>query len=783
PENFLRHAFKVEVGDATWNRLEAVFLQSHRLAAELSETPRRQQDRSAPIAPRGPVALEAFDNEPDTDFSLAANRAWARDLLARWRDRHGEAATRIPVVVAGEVIAEGREEQLRCDPSRPGVVVRRAQYATVDDVARAIRCAKEDPTGWRRRDDAQRAEILARAADALREARADLMGAALAEAGKLLTESDPEVSEAIDFVAFYAASARALRALPTISGHPKGVVAVIPPWNFPIAIPCGGVAAALATGNTVILKPAPETVMTAYLLCDAFWRAGVPKEVLQFVPTDERTGGSHLVAHPEVDVVMLTGGTETALTLSALRPEMHLVAETGGKNATVVTSMSDREQAIKHVVHSAFSHSGQKCSATSLLVLEAEVYDDPKFRETLVDAVRSLHVGSAWSLDTKLGPLVNPPSGPLERGLKELEDGERWALLPRMVDDNPALWRPGIKWGVVDGSFTHRTEFFGPVLGVMRADDLEDAIRLVNATGYGLTSGIESLDGREVEAWREGVRAGNLYINRGTTGAIVYRQPFGGMGKSAFGSGIKAGGPNYVVPLCDWRDVPPADGAPPLDRAVRCPEVEVLRKALWRELGHDGRGRGALPDADVRRVLRAIDSYDHRFTELFASEDDAFRLVGQDNLRRYRPLTRIRVRVAPEDDVFDLYARVCAAKTVGANVTVSRAPGASVPGLERLDRLTEWWGGSIAFVTETDAELAAVVAREDTERVRYAGERAPREVLAATGDTGIFIARAPVLEEGRIELLWYLREQSISHDYHRYGNLGPRAGEPRRPVT
>src|SRR5262249_10523872 len=186
-----------------------------------------------------------------------------------------------------------------------------------------------------------------------------------------------------------------------------------------------------------------------------------------------------------------------------------LFAETGGKNATIVTALADRDQAIKHVVHSAFSHSGQKCSATSLLLLEGEVYDDPNFKRTLCDAVQSLHVGSAWELHTKVGPLIRPPSGDLENALKVLEPGEAWAVMPRPSENNPNLWSPGVKWGVQRGSYTHRTEFFGPVLGVMRFEKLAEAIAHVNETGYGLTSGLESLDDREQQIWQADIRAGN----------------------------------------------------------------------------------------------------------------------------------------------------------------------------------------------------------------------------------------------------------------------------------
>lgn len=777
PENFLRHAFKIDPDSDTWRELENAFVEAHRLTASVSDAPRRTQDRNVPDAgePRPLASLDEFVNEPDTDFSLDQNLEWAKGIVEKWKAKADEHATKIPIVVAGEERTGDREERRSKDPSRPGVIVARYRQASSEDIDDALACAKRDPAGWRSKTDAERGAILAEVANELRRSRADLMGAACADGGKLLTESDPEVSEAIDFVDFYAITARELRALPDVESEALGVVVVVPPWNFPIAIPCGGVSAALAAGNTVILKPASNTVLVAWELCKCFWRGGVPKEALQFVPCSGATGGAQLVASPDVDAVILTGGTETALRMLEARPEMNLLAETGGKNATIVTAMADREQAVKHAVKSAFGHSGQKCSATSLLVLEREVYDDESFMRTLEDAVKSMRVGSAWDLDTKMGPMIKPPSGDLERGLKELEQGETWGVMPRMQGDNPCMYSPAVKLGVSPGSYTHMTEFFGPVLAVLRADGLEHAIELVNQTGYGLTSGLESLDEREQEIWKDGVRAGNLYINRVTTGAIVLRQPFGGVGKSAFGPGIKAGGPNYVAQLMRFAD---RGSRAESGRVVTRPEVEVLRKALLKLDGAKG-----LPDADRERTLAAIESYDHWQTVEFGAEHDHVQLVGQDNFRRYRPVPKLRVRIHEDDTPFECFARVCAAKTVGCHVTVSTPPGFDSPTIRLLDRLTEWWGAGIEFVVESDEELAAIVSAHQTDRVRYARpERAPAGVLGAVGDTGIFVARTPVLAQGRIELLWYLSEQSISHDYHRYGNLGARTNEERRSV-
>jgi RHH-type proline utilization regulon transcriptional repressor/proline dehydrogenase/delta 1-pyrroline-5-carboxylate dehydrogenase len=783
PDNFLRHTFKLQVDAPEWEKLERGFRASFARVDAVSASLRRTQDRSAPLPAHGPgpVSLGDFDNEPDTDFSLPQNLTWAEEIVAR--DRCGEAAAQIPLVVAGAEPLDGREVCACRDPSRPGVVVGHYRQATSDDVDHALACAREDPTGWRDLEPATRGELLAKVAHELRRSRGGLMAAALADGGKLLSESDPEVSEAVDFAMYYAASARALHALPGVVARPKGVVVVVSPWNFPIAIPCGGVSAALAAGNTVILKPASQTVLVAHELCQCFWRAGVPREVLQFVPCAGASGGARLVSSPDVDAVILTGGTDTALRMLEAKPDMHLLAETGGKNATIVTAMSDREQAIAHVLHSAFSHSGQKCSATSLLVLEAEVYDDPAFEEILCDAVRSIRVGSAWDLDTRMGPLIAPPSGDLERGLKELEESERWAVLPERREDNPHLWSPGVKWGTQPGSYTHRTEFFGPVLAVMRADNLEHAIEIVNQTGYGLTAGLESLDEREREVWLERIRAGNLYANRVTTGAVVQRQPFGGVGKSAFGPGIKAGGPSYVAQLMTFEDVP---GTAAVEVEVTDSALAGLLRALRADSVADVLGADAsdiLAPGEAERICAAITNYAVRNAEEFGVAHDPQRLVGQDNLRRYRPVPALRVRVHADDDPFELFARVAAARTVGCRITVSSPSGLDAKAVTLLDALTEPWAAAIEFVEESDAELAQVVGARQTDRLRYARpERVPLEVRRAIGDSGIYVADAPVLAEGRIELLWYVTEQSLSIDYHRYGNLGARADESRKPV-
>jgi RHH-type proline utilization regulon transcriptional repressor/proline dehydrogenase/delta 1-pyrroline-5-carboxylate dehydrogenase len=770
PENFLRHAFKISVGTPEWQKLEQGFLASFDAVASTGSAPRRNQNRQLPPARVNPVARgwQHFQNEPDTDFALPQNGEWAQQIIARWRPLCGERAAQIPLVIGGAEIFDGRNMRDCLDPSRPGVVVGKYRQANESDVIRAVEIADADGDGWRKLSPSARSEILGNVAQELRVARGDLMGAALADGGKTLAESDPEVSEAIDFLEFYRDTALWWQEMPTLTARGKGVVVVVSPWNFPIAIPCGGVAAALAAGNTVILKPASDTVLVAFEFCQCFWRAGVSKKVLQFVPCSGGKEGRQLVNHPKVAAVILTGGTETALTMLRDNPRLNLFAETGGKDATIVTAVSDRDQAIKHILHSAFGHAGQKCSATSLLLLQAEVYDDAAFRRNLCEAAESLKVGSAWELETKMGPLIRPPSGDLETALKILEPGEEWAVMPKPLENNPCLWTPGIKYDVRPGSFTHLTEFFGPVLAVMRFENLSEAVALVNQTGFGLTSGLESLDEREWNFWKNQIRAGNLYINRATTGAIVLRQPFGGMGKSVFGAGMKAGGPNYVAQFMDFSDAMPSknSGQPTTPTLVTLCDGVRAKKI-----------------AEAEKIIAAALSCEAAQREEFGAEHDHFKLVGQDNVRRYLPFENVRVRIHADDSAFEIFTRVIAAHVAGCGVTVSVPPDLKSLDIFSLEQLTEPWAGLIEFVEETDEQLAAIIHGRQTDRVRYAApDRAPVSVLSAGGEAGGCVIGTPVSGEGRLEMLWYLREQSVSTDYHRYGNLGVRADEKRAEV-
>jgi RHH-type proline utilization regulon transcriptional repressor/proline dehydrogenase/delta 1-pyrroline-5-carboxylate dehydrogenase len=745
-ENFLRHSFALRVGDEAWRDQVAQFERACERRNALDHGPRRTQNRAG-ASPTGGNAAAAirFANEADTDFALAPNRAWIDAELARW---HAREPFEVPLQIAGE-LRGGAPQQDGFDPSRPQRVPYRHALASNADVERALRSAVTAAPRWASRTVAARAEVLRTVARALRAARGELIAAMVLDAGKRVEQADVEVSEAIDFAEYYAHSFASLCAAhPELAFNAKGVALITPPWNFPLAIPAGGVLAALMAGNAVVLKPALETVLVAERFASLCWQAGVPMTALQLVICSDEVG-SALVRDPRVQQVVLTGATDTARVFQTLRPGIPLAAETGGKNAIIVSALADRDEAIRDVVWSAFGHSGQKCSACSLLICEAEVYDDERFMQTLADAAASLPVGPSWDARSIVTPLIHPPRGALRRALSELDEGERWLLEPRADARNPRLLHPGIKLGVREGSFMHTAELFGPVLGVLRADDVAHALRLANGTPYGLTAGLHSLDEREQTQFMAQMRAGNLYLNRPITGAIVQRQPFGGYKASAYGPGAKAGGPNYVAQLCDVvQQQLPAVSCPPE------PVAAALAVSARPHLGEDER----------ERLSTGACSYGEALATTFAVDHDPSAVLGERNVLRYQPC-KVLLRASAGAAAVDVLLSCAAALTVGAPLIVSldERVAASMPYRSQLV--------GVKVQIESAQQAAAHVSGE-IERVRVLGALEP-ELAAAASEALLHVATAPVLLTGRIELLHYLREQCVSQRYHRYGNLAP----------
>ncbi|GAA5031586.1 bifunctional proline dehydrogenase/L-glutamate gamma-semialdehyde dehydrogenase [Microbacterium fluvii] len=698
----------------------------------------REDDLQAQGAP-------GFRNAADTDPALPANRAWARQVLERIDDsRLGEAT------IAASVVDDRRTLE--------------AIIARVRDAGAA----------WGAKPAAERSAVLAAAARVLEAHRADLIEVAAAETGKVFAEADVEVSEAVDFAAYYAATARELDRVSGAVFEPARLTVVAPPWNFPVAIPAGGVLAALAAGSGVVFKPAPQARRCAAVVAEALWEAGVPRDVLALVDLDEDALGAALLAHPGVDRVILTGSWETAALFRSWRPELPLLAETSGKNAIVITPSADLDLAASDLVKSAFGHAGQKCSAASLAILVGSVGRSKRFARQLQDAVRSLRIGPPSAATSEVGPVIEQPTGKLAWALTTLDDGEQWLVEPALLDRGRAgegrYWSPGIRVGVQPGSRFHTEEFFGPVLGIMHAHSLAEAIELQNAVAYGLTAGLHTQNPDELRLWLEQVEAGNLYVNRGITGAIVQRQPFGGWKRSAVGPGAKAGGPNYLIGLGRWRQS--AGGAPSATLHLRGLDsritsiIESAQPSLDYE-SFEWLRRGALSDAIA---------WDREFGRV----KDVSRLGVERNLFRYRPVPLVEVRATGDARWHELLRVVVAGVRSGAPFVLSVPVGLPAEVRRALGEQ------QIPVFVETDAEFAERLAAPHDEtgapeaaRVRLVGasasvaaaHRALAEAVAGNPDIAVYDNE--VTTAGRLELLPFLREQAIAITAHRFGNPDP----------
>ncbi|MCS5732860.1 bifunctional proline dehydrogenase/L-glutamate gamma-semialdehyde dehydrogenase [Herbiconiux daphne] len=715
-ENFMSAVFELEKNEPLFERERQRFIAS--VAALDGRVPATHKvaDRHAAV-PR--PTLGAFENTPDTDPSVEANRQAASRILQR-------AAT-----------------------SQLGVESVQASVIRDETTLRAvISSTKEAGKAWGKLSANYRATVLHKVGDEMERRRADFLEVMAAEAGKTIDQADPEVSEAIDFAHYYAELALELDTIDGAEFTPSNLTLITPPWNFPVAIPAGGALAALAAGSAAILKPAALTARCGALIAECMWEAGVPADTLRLLQVGERQLGTQLVSDPNVDRVILTGAYETAELFRSFRHDLPLLAETSGKNAIIVTPSADLDLAVKDVVSSAFGHAGQKCSAASLVVLVGSVARSHRFRTQLLDAVSSLTVDYPTNPATQMGPIIEPAAGKLLEGLTQLGAGERWLIEPTQLDATGKLWSPGVRDGVARGSEYHRTEYFGPILGIMTASTLTDAVDIVNEVDYGLTSGLHALDPEEIDLWLNTVQAGNLYVNRGITGAIVRRQPFGGWKKSAVGAGTKAGGPNYLIGLGSWVSAPARQGAAATDKNVAA--LLAASRAVLTRVEADSLERAAKSDAAA---------WQSHFTA-----KDVSQLSAERNVFRYAPLDRpILVRLGSDAPVADLVRTVLAGALSGTEMVISSAHWLPADIEAALSSV------ATAVVVESDTAWASRVTAFGSGRVRLLGAGVESVTAATGGRPDLAIYANPVTEAGRIELLPYLREQAVSITAHRFG--------------
>ena len=709
PENFMSGVFELAGNESVFVREQDRFLASLADLDDSVPASNRVQDRTAALTA---LSGSSFSNEPDTDPSIGVNRRWGRAIL----ERSATSTLGLDAITAARIDSSAvLEERIA------GVVAASSDWTALPAVTRA--------------------EILHAAGTSLAANRGRLIEVMASETGKTIAEGDVEVSEAIDFAHYYASQSLLLDSVDGARFEPSKLIVVTPPWNFPVAIPAGSVLSALASGSGVIIKPAPQARRSAAVMIEALWEAGVPREVLALIDIEEGSLGTQLVSHPAVGRVILTGGYETAELFRSWRADLPLLAETSGKNAIIVTPSADLDLAAADVVRSAFGHAGQKCSAASLVILVGSVASSERFKRQLVDSVKTMHVGIPQDPTTQMGPIIEPAAGKLLSGLTKLGAGESWLVQPQQLSDT--LWTPGVREGVAAGSEFHLTEYFGPILGIMTARTLTEAMELQNASAYGLTAGIHSLDTAEVATWLEGVDAGNLYVNRGITGAVVRRQPFGGWKRSTVGAGTKAGGPNYLMTLGSWHPLASTGEA---SLATVSTEVRAVIDA-------------AGPGADLGFLHAAAESDEAAWRSEFGVARDVSALGVERNVFRYRPVP-VTIRLAEGSPVTLAIREIAAAVRAGSRITVSSA--VPLPGS---------LGSSFPTTIETDAAFAA--AAHTPGRIRLLGGDPVALAEALHGSPDIAIFAGEVTAAGRVELLTFLHEQAVSITSHRFGNPDP----------
>jgi RHH-type proline utilization regulon transcriptional repressor/proline dehydrogenase/delta 1-pyrroline-5-carboxylate dehydrogenase len=519
----------------------------------------------APANGTAPLTTHLFYNEPEYDFAQEEPRKLITSALAQVRQ---EVNRFYPLVINNQEITTEADLVSR-NPSRPDEIVGRVARARISDAEHAVQAARHAFASWREASAAERADFLFRAADVMHARRAELAAWEVLEAGKPWREADADVCEAIDYLRYYGqemlrlAPIRQLDDLPgetnEYSYQPRGIAVVIAPWNFPLAILTGMTAAALVAGNTVIMKPAEQTPVIAAKLMEIFRSIDLPPGVLSYLPGLGEEVGEYLVTHPQVNLIAFTGSQAVGLHINAVAAQTRegqrgikkVIAELGGKNAIIVDDDADLDEAVLGTVASAFGYAGQKCSACSRVIVLEQVYDT--FVKRVVEATRSLRIGAADDPGSFVSPVIDEEAR--QKIQQYVERGKHEArLVLEMPSPTPGTFvGPVIFADVPPQATIAQEEIFGPVLSILTARDFAEALTIVLDTPFALTGGLYSRSPAHIERARREFRVGNLYINRKITGAIVGRQPFGGLGLSGIGS--KAGGPDYLLQFLEPRVV------------------------------------------------------------------------------------------------------------------------------------------------------------------------------------------------------------------------------------
>jgi len=751
-DNFMHDVAKLKPGTIYWEEQLQLFLQSCDEIETVSETPRRDQNRIEASTIKIPFAH--FENHADTDFSIENNQLWLDELIKKWKHF---TPPHVPIVITGQEINDNQNGK-GITPNDLNKTYYSYTLADASHIDLTFKSADEANKKWQVVPIEEKQQLLFAAAEIIKRHQSDLVGALMMDIGKPIIEADHEISRVLDILEYYRIRANKMNLLKDLDFKPKGIHLVAPCWSRPCSAAASGIAASLVCGNTVILKPPPEAVYSCYLLASLLWRAGIPKTVLQFINCTDEVADQHMISHPMLAAMVLFSRSSTAQKIHKKFPKLDLTAVTNGKNNMIITAFSDRDLAVQDLVTSAFTFSGQNYSHCSIAIVEEEVYEDFSFREKLCAAAASLTVGPSWDPSVNLSPLIECPSHQTLRAMTSLEKNEYWLLKPEPDAHYPNRWSAGIKFDVEQDNHFFNFDYPLPLLGVVKAKDIHHAIELANSTVYGLCAGLHSLDPKEKVRWLEKIEAGNCYVNRPITGAMIRREPFGGCKLSSFGTRYKTGGPNFLYncQIATQKYLPQQKQSVNEEVNKLTPLLEILDLSA-EELGI---------------WYASIANYAYWWGRV-KHERDPSKIIGQDNLFGYVPRKKIIVYIGEDCSIFDTL-RICAAcLTCKAQFKILWN--------ETYDQGFDWLKlDSIIPVYKWPLEkILSEIENNDYEVLRTAS-LLDDQIYSCAVTGNCYLATQPVLANGRLELLHYVREVTLSYNYERYGSLGTRDNELRR---
>ncbi len=549
-ESFLRQSFAEEA-------------EVERLMENPAVTAEREKNQREPKVETEVKGLTRFENEPFADFTLESVRQAFMDAVADVRTQLGK---EYPLVIGGQEVRTDDTLQ-SVNPANPSEVIGTICQASIKEIDQAIEAAKKAAPAWKALSPEERAGYLLKAAEIARKEIFTLSAWQTLEVGKQFDQAQGDVAEAIDFMEYYAREmirfgkpqrmGRAPGEMSQLMYQPKGIAAVIAPWNFPLAISCGMSSAAIVAGNPVLYKPAGPSSVIGFTLSEIFRKAGLPAGVFNYVPGRGSVMGDYLVEHPDISLIAFTGSMEVGHRIINKASVVHpgqkqikkVIAELGGKNAIIIDDDADLDEAIREVLHSAFAFQGQKCSACSRVIVVEPIY--AKFIERLVEGAKSLAIGPAEDPTYFMGPVVDDKAQQNVLKYIDIAKAEGKVLYSSPVPASGYYAPLTIVEGITPEHRIAQEEVFGPILSVMKVKNFDQAIEWANSTRYSLTGAVFSRSPKHLEKAREQFNVGNLYLNRGSTGALVERHPFGGFNMSGVGS--KAGGPDYLLQFMDPR--------------------------------------------------------------------------------------------------------------------------------------------------------------------------------------------------------------------------------------